>query len=219
MPFQSAQTLTAFFMERPMKKAVEPPTTLERFMFTTLYIEFFQLILVCLDAYIRGAALGYTFRGKCNLLMEMMIEPARAAKYATYLHDIAKKRIDSYDQEIDSIIDFFISTELSKDKLTFDDFLKQAKTKINIDSAGHRIKVVFEEGVLLGTGYPEMVSKLISPKCRISTLDWEKAKILGFTSGIDHQELDLKFLRKWAVHNLRTYVKEYFPELVASLGL
>jgi hypothetical protein len=132
---------------------------------------------------------------------------------------VAQKRIDSYNREITSIIDFFISTELAKDKLSFDDFLNKAKTKIKIDSAGPRIKLVFEEGVSFGSNYPDIVSRVISLERRTSSFDWEKAKLMGLTFDINAQELDLKFLKKWATFNLKIYANECFPELVAPLGL
>jgi len=220
MPYQPAKTLTAFFMEAIVKEVIKEPFSILGYLkFGMPTIELFRLILVCLDGYIRGAALGYTFKDKYDLLVSMMVKPSKVKQYADYLHDLAKKRVNSYPQEITSIIDFFISTELAKDKLTFDDYLNKAKTGIKIDSAAPRIKLVFEEGTAFGSDNPDKVSQLISRECRTSSLDWEKAKLLGLTFDIASQEMNLKFLQTWVTFNLRTYTRECSPELVADLEL
>jgi len=220
MPYQPTRTLAAFIMEDALKKAVGwSPSFMALVRFGGLRAEFFPLILICLDAYIKGAATGYTFSDKHDLLVSMMVKPDKVKKHADYLYDVAQKRVNSYNQEITSIIDFFITTELAKDKLSFDDFVNKAKTKVKTDSAGPRIKLVFEEGTSFGSNYPDIVSKLISLERRTSSFDWEKAKLMGLTFDINAQELDLKFLKKWATFNLRIYANECFPELVAPLGL
>jgi len=207
-------------MEDALKKAVGwSPSLMELVRFGGLRTEFFPLILICLDAYIKGAAMGYTFRDKYDLLVSMMVKPDKVKKHADHLYDVAQKRVNSYNQEITSIIDFFISTELAKDKLTFDNFLNKAKTKVKIDSAAPRIKLVFEEGSSFGSNYPDIVSRVISLERRTSSFDWEKAKLLGLTFDINAQELNLKFLEKWATFNLRMYARECFPELLAALEL
>jgi len=220
VPYQPTKTLVAFIMGDALQKAVGwSPSFMALVRFGGIRIEFFPLILICLDAYIKGTAMGYTFRDEYDLLVSMMVKPDKVKKHADYLYDIAQKRVNSYNQEIISIIDFFISTELAKDKLTFDDFLDKAKTKVKIDSAAPRIKLVFEEGTSFGANYPDIVSKVLSLECRTSSFDWEKAKLLGHTFDINSQELDLKFLKKWATVNLRMYANECFPELVTPLGL
>jgi len=220
MPYQPTRTLAAFIMEDALKKAVGwSPSLMGLVRFGGIRMEFFPFILICLDAYIKGAAMGYTFRDKHDLLVSMMVKPDKVKKHADYLYDVAQKRVNSYNQEITSIIDFFISTELAKDKLNFDDFLNRAKTKVKIDSAGPRIKLVFEEGTSFGSNYPDIVSRVVSLERRTSSFDWEKAKLLGLTFNINSQELDLKFLKKWATFNLRMYATECFPELVAALEL
>ena len=220
MTYQSTKSLAAFFMEGKLEDAVKwSPGLKSQFRFGGLHTEFFSSVLLYLDAYIKGTALGYTFRDKYDLLVSMMVKRDKVREHTVYLSNTARKRIDSYNQEITSIIDFFISTELAKDKLTFDDFLRKAKTKVEIEYMGPRIKLVFEEGISLGANYPEIVSRVISLERRTSSLDWEKAKILGHTFHINNLELDLEFLKKWAAHHLVIYVKEYFPELVIPLQL
>lgn len=220
MPYQPTKTLAAFIMEDALKEAVGwSPSFMALVRFGGLRTEFFPLILICLDAYIKGTAMGYTFSDKHNLLVSMMVKPDKVQKHADYLHEVARKRVNSYNQEITSIIDFFISTELAKDKLTFDDFLNKAKTKVKIDSAAPRITLVFEEGTSFGSNYPDIVSRVISLEHRTSSFDWEKAKLLGLTFDINAQELNLKFLEKWATYNLRMYARECFPELLAALEL
>ena len=220
MPYQCTKSLAAFFMEDALEDAVKwSPGIKSLFRFGGLHDEFFSFVLLCLDAYMKGAALGYTFRDKYDLLVSMMVKRDKVREHTVYLSNIARKRIDSYNEEIISIIDFFISTELAKDKLTFDDFLRKAKTKVKIEYMGPRIKLVFEEGISLGANYPEIVSRVISLERRTSSLDWEKAKILGHTFHINNLELDLEFLKKWAIHNLGIYANDYFPELVIPLQL
>ena len=221
MPYQPTRSLAVFFIGDALKEAMKwSPSFMGLVRFGGIRMEFFPFILLCLDAYIKGAALGYTFRDKHDLLVSMMVKPDKVKKHADYLYDVAQKRVNSYNQEIISIIDFFISTELAKDKLTFDDFVNKAKTKtkIKVDLAAPRIKLVFEEGTSFGANYPDIVSRVISLERRTSSFDWEKAKLLGLTFNINAQELDLKFLKKWATFNLRIYANECFPELVAPLG-
>ena len=220
MPYQPTKILTAFIMGDALKDGMKwAPGLMGLVRFGGLKMEYFPFILMCLDGYIKGTAMGYTFRDKYALLVPMMVRPDKAKKHAEHLGEVAQKRIDSYSHEITSIIDFFISTELAKDKLTFDDFLKKAKTKIKIDSAGPRLRQTFEEGTAFGANHPEIVSKVISLDRRTSSFDWEEAKLTGLTFNVNSVELDLKFLKNWAVHNLTTYCRVCSPELIAPLGL
>lgn len=220
MPFQPTKTLTAYVMGDALKEAVGwSPSLMGLVRFGGLKIEYFRLITICLDAYVKGAAMGYTFRNKYELLVSMMIKPNKVEEYARHLSDMAQKRIDSYNQEVTSMIDFVIATELAKDKLSFDDFLERAKKKIKIDSAGPRLRLVFEEGTAFGANYPDIVTRVISVEKRTSSFDWEKAKLMGLNFNIVTQELDLAFLKRWAAHNLGLYCRECFPELIAPLNL
>ena len=220
MPFQPTKTLTAYIMGDALKEAVGwSPSLLGLVKFGGLKLEYFRLIKICLDAYIKGTAMGYTFRDKYELLLLTMVKPGKVGECASHLSDIAQKRIDSYNQEIASIIDFIIATELTKDKLSFDGFLERAKKKVKIDSAAPRLKLSFEEGTAFGANYPDIVTKVVSVEKRTSSFDWEKAKLMGLTFDIQTQELDLAFLKKWAIHNLGLYSRECFPELIAPLNL
>jgi hypothetical protein len=220
MPFQPTRTLTAYVMADALKDAVHwTPSLMGLVRFGGLKLDYFQLMLICLDAYIKGAAMGYTFRDKYTLLLSTMVKPDKAEEYATSFRNMVEKRMDSYGQEINSVIDFFIATELTKDKLSFDDFLDTAKKKVKIDSAGPKIKAVFEEGSAFGANYPDVVARTISLENRKSSLDWEKAKLRGLIFNLHNQEMDLTFLQRWATHNLRTYCRESFPEMIVNLGL
>lgn len=220
MPFQPTRTLTAYIMGDALKEAVGwAPSLLGLVRFGGLKLERFRLITICLDAYIKGTVMGYTFRDKYELLLATIIKPDKVGKYARYLSELAQERINSYNQEITSIIDFIIATELAKDKLSFDSFLEQAKKKIKIDSAAPRLKLIFEEGTAFGTSYPDIVTRVISVEKRTSSFDWEKAKLMGLTFDIKTQELDLAFLKRWATHNLGMYCRECFPELMAPLNV
>lgn len=220
MPFQPTKTLTAYIMGDVLTEAVGwSPSLMGLVRFGGLKLEYFRLIIVCLDAYVRGAAMGYTFRDKYELLLSTMVKPDKIGQYAKSLSDMAQKRIDSYNQEITSMIDFVIATELAKDKLNFDSLLERAKKKVKIDSAGPRLKLIFEESTAFGANYPNIVSRVISVEKRTSSFDWEKAKLIGLNFNIQTQELDLAFLKKWATHNLGLYCRECFPELIAPLNL
>jgi len=220
MPFQPTRTLTAYIMGDALKEAVGwAPSLLGLVRFGGLKLEYFRLIRICLDAYVKGTAMGYTFRDKYELLLSTMIKPDEVGKYAGYLSELAQERINSYNQEITSIIDFVIATELAKDKLSFDSFLERAKKKIKIDSAAPRLKLIFEEGTAFGAIYPDIVARVISVEKRTSSFDWEQAKLMGLTFDIQTQELDLAFLKRWANHNLGMYCRECFPELIAPLNV
>ncbi len=220
MPFQPTKTLTAYIMGDVLTEAVGwSPSLMGLVRFGGLKLEYFRLIIVCLDAYVRGAAMGYTFRDKYELLLSTMVKPDKIGQYAKSLSDMAQKRIDSYNQEITSMIDFVIATELAKDKLNFDSLLEQAKKKVKIDSAGPRLKLIFEESTAFGANYPNIVTRVISVEKRTSSFDWEKAKLIGLNFNTQTQELDLAFLKKWATHNLGLYCRECFPELIAPFNL
>ena len=220
MPFQPTRTLTAYIMGDALKEAVGwSPSLLGLVKFGGLRLEFFRLIMICLDAYVKGIAMGYTFRDKYGLLLSTMVKPGKAEDYAANLCKVAQKRLESYGQEITSIIDFVITTELAKDRLNFDSFLERARKKVKIDSAAPRLKLTFEEGTAFGANYPDKVSSVISVEKRTSSFDWDKAKLIGLKFDIHDQELDLAFLRRWATHNLGMYCREYFPELIMPLGV
>jgi hypothetical protein len=187
--------------------------------FGGLRLDYFRFILLCLDAYVKGIAMGYTFRDKYDQLLSTMVKPGKVGDYATHLRSLAQKRIESYSQDIGSIIDFVISTELAGDKIDFDEFLNRAKKKIKIEAAAPRLKLSFEEGTAFGAYYPDMVTRVVSVECRTSAFDWEKAKLIGLTFNPQNQELDLAFLKRWARHNLGLYCRESFPELVAPMEL
>lgn len=220
MPFQPTRTLTAYIMGDALKEAVGwTPSLLGLVKFGGLKIEYFRLIIMCLDAYVKGAAMGYTFRNKYEQLLSTMVKPGKIEQYAKDLSNMAQKRIDSNNQEINSIIDFVIATELAKDKLGFDSFLEQSKKKVKIDSAGPRLKLIFEESTAFGANHPDIVTSVISVEKRTSSFDWEQAKLMGLNFNIQTQELDLAFLKRWATHNLGLYCRECFPELIAPLNL
>jgi hypothetical protein len=220
MPFQPTATLTAYIMGDALKEAVGwAPSLLGLVRFGGLRLQYFRLILICLDAYVKGIAIGYTFRDKYELLLSTMVKPDKVDDYAPYLCGVAQKRVESHGQEISSIIDFLIATELAKDKLNFDSFLERAKKKVKIDSAAPRLKLTFEEGTAFGANYPDIVSSVISVEKRTSSFDWDKAKLMGLKFDIHAQELDLAFLKRWATHNLGLYCREYFPELIMPLGV
>ncbi len=189
------------------------------FRFGGLNAGLFSFILVCLNAYIKGIALGYTFRDKYDMLMLMLVESGKEREYADNLCNLVEQRINNYHQEIISIIDFFIITELAQTNLSFNEFLRKAKTKVKIEYMGPRLKIIFEEAISLGANYPEIVSRVISSESKTSSLDWEKAKILGYNFNTNNLELDLEVLQKWARHNLGIYVREHFPKLVKPLQI
>jgi hypothetical protein len=220
MPFQPTMTLAAYVLGDALKEAVGwSPSLMGLVKFGGLKLNFFKLIKLCLDGYIKGAAMGYTFRDKYDLLLSTTVKPGKISDHAVYLRDMAQKRIESYDKEVTSIIDFVVTTELAKDKLDFDGFLERAKKNVKIDSAAPRIKLIFEEGTALGAHYPDMVTRIISVEGKASSLDWEKAKLMGLDFNIQSQEMDLAFLKRWAMHNLGMYCREYFPELVSPMEL
>jgi len=220
MPFQSTRALAAYVMGDALKEAVGwSPSLMGLVRFGGLRLELFRLILTCLDAYIKGAAMGYTFRDKYELLLSTMFKTDKIEKSALQLRDLTQKRLDSYDQEINSVIDFFISTELTKEKMSFDDFLERAKKKVKIDSAGPRIKLIFEEGTSFGANHPSIVTRAISVDHKSSALDWDKAKLMSLNFNIQTQEMDLTFLKRWARHTLGLFCREIFPELIDPMGL
>lgn len=220
MPFQPTRTLTAYVMGDALKEAVGwSPSLMGLVRFGGLKLEYFRLIMLCLDAYVKGTAMGYTYRDRYELLMSTIVKSDKIEKYSKHLSDLAQKRADSYNQEIISMIDFVIVTELARDKLIFDDLLERAKKKVKIDSAGPRLKLIFEEATAFGANYPDIVTRVMSVESRTSSFDWEKAKLMGINFNLETQELDLTFLKKWANHNLGMYCRECFPELITSLDL
>ena len=220
MPFQATRTLTAYVMGDVLKEAVGwSPSLMGLVRFGGLRLEYFRLIVTCLDAYIKGAAMGHTFRDKYDLLLSTMVKPNKAGEYAIHLRNVAQKRVEAYGQEVTSLIDFFISTELARDKLGFDEFLDSGKKRVKIESAAPRIKLIFEEGTSFGVNYPNVITRLLSLEHRTSSLNWDKGKLMGLTFNISNQEMDLDFLKQWAKHNLSLYCRESFPELVAPLEL
>ena len=220
MPFQATRTLTAYVMGDVLKEAVGwSPSLMGLVRFGGLRLEYFRLIVTCLDAYIKGAAMGYTFRDKYELLLSTMVKPNKVGEYAIHLRNVAQKRVEAYGQEVTSLIDFFISTELARDKLGFDEFLDHGKKRVKIESAAPRIKLIFEEGTSFGVNYPNVITRLLSLEHRTSSLNWDKGKLMGLTFNISNQEMDLDFLKRWARHNLGLYCRESSPELVAPLEL
>jgi hypothetical protein len=220
MPFQATMTLPAYILGDALKEAVGwSPSLLGLVKFGGMKLKYSQLIQLCLDGYIKGTAMGYAFRGKYDLLLSTMIKPGKISDHAVYLGDLAEKRIESYDREVTSLIDFVINTELAKDKLDFEGFLEQAKKNVKIESAAPRIKLIFEEATAFGAHYPGMVTKLISEAGKESSLDWEKARLMELKFDTKSRDIDLAFLERWARHNLGMYCRQYFPELVAPMEL
>jgi len=220
MPYQPTRNLTAYIMGDAFKEAMNwAPSLLGLVKFGGLKLEMHRLIRICLDAYIKGAAIGYTFKDKYDLIVPLIVRPDKAEKFAEDLKKLSQERISSYDSEITSVIDFFITTELTKDKMSFDDFIRKAKNKIKIDHAGPRLKQTFEEGTTFGATQPGMVTKIISPDAPASRFDWDQAKLNDIDLNLNTIELNLDFLKKWAVHNMGLYCREFAPELIEPLNL
>ncbi|MBN1862668.1 MAG: hypothetical protein JW790_03390 [Dehalococcoidales bacterium] len=220
MPFQATFTLPAYIMGDALREAVGwAPSLLGLVKFGGMKLKYSHLIQLCLDGYIKGTAMGYTFRDKYDLLLSTIVKPGKISDHVVHLRNLVQRRIESYDKEVISLIDFVITTELAKDKLDFDGFLEQAKKSVKIDSAAPRIKLIFEEATALGAYYPDMVTKLVSEEGKESSLDWEKARLMELKFDTKSQDIDLVFLKRWAKHNLGMYCREYFPELVAPMEL
>jgi len=220
MPFQPTMTLPAYVLGDALKDAVGwSPSLLGLVKFGGLKLGFLKFMELCFNGYIKGVAMGYTFRDKYDLLLSTMVKPGKIAERDVYLRDLAQKRIESYGEEATSVVDFVLTTELAKDELSFDGFLERAKKKIGIDPAASRIKLDFEEGTAFGAQYQDMVTRLISAEGRASSLDWEKARLMGLDFNLRSQELDLDFLKRWARHHLGMYCRAYFPELVGPMDL
>ena len=218
MPFQPTKTLTAYIMEEPLNRCLNHPSKLGALIFPSPTIQSLRLTLLCADAYIKGATIGYFFRQNSEIIFQMMVQPDKAKERFEYLRSLSKERVNSYRHKIHSIIDFFVITETAKDNMKFNDLLEHAKTRIKVFEASDKVKLYFEEGFLFGVEYPRVFSSVMSGKNE-SALDWEQAKIMGLECEPVTKDYNLDFLRKWARYNLNKYTNEYFPELSDRLNL
>ena len=218
MPFQPTKTLTAYIMEEPLNRSLQHPSKLGALIFPSPTIHLLRLVLLCADAYIKGGAIGYFFRQNSDLIIQMMVQPEKVRERFEYLRSLSQERMNSYGSEMSSIMDFFITTEIAKDNMSFSDLIEQAKTRIKVFDAVDKVKLYFEEGFLFGVEYPEVFSSIMSGKNE-SALDWEQVKIMGLECEPVTKDYNLDFLRKWATYNLNKYADEYFPEFSDRLNL
>jgi len=210
--------LTGYIMGEALREGVKwAPSLMGLVRFGGLKMEYFPFLLLCIDGYIKGASIGYTYRDKYELLVGLLVSPNKVTRHAEQLHDLARKRVENYDGEITSIIDFIFDTELASDKNTFDDLIKKAKKKVKIEQAGPRLRQLFEEGIAFGVTYPAKVKELFRVERRTSSYDWEQARLEGLNPNLQNQEIDLDFLMKWARHNVGMYCRQYRPDVMAAL--
>ena len=206
-------------MEESFSKSLDYPSTLlGRLIFPTPTIQLFRLTLISADAYRKGAVIGCIFHSNSNLLMQMIVNTEKIQEYEAYLYELSQSRMKSYSAEINSILDFFIITELSKENLTFDELLERAKERTKALIAGKKLKQNFEEGIVFGIHNADLIIRLISNENK-SQLHWEKAKIMELEYENVIKENDFNFYEKWAVYNMKKYTSEFFPEFVEPLGL
>lgn len=179
--------------------------------------------------YETGTVLGYTFRDRLILFVELFTELGHQSDFVSYIATPAANRLSGLPSEPKDFMDLFLKPEAERlmqvmrnhgltQYAEWADFTKVAKQKMRIKDIFSQLQFTVAEGVGLGSQYPQLTERLL-----LHTEDadaWRDARAHGLDipaspprpKPISERQADAKAM-------IRPYVQKVRPDLLAKLGL
>lgn len=193
------------------------------------YVLFGQYMPCAQFLYETGAVLGYTFRDRLIVFVELFTDPGHQSDFVSYIATPAADRLASLPSEPKDFMDLFFKPEAERlmkvmrcHGLTqyseWPDFTKVAKQKMHIKDIFPQLQFTVAEGIGLGSQYPDLTLRLFSHTEDADA--WRDARASGLDipasppkpKSIQEREAE-------ALATIRPYVERVRPDLLTKLGL
>jgi len=191
---------------------------------------FFGEYMPCAEfLYETGAVLGYTFRDRLVVFVELFTEPGHQSDFVSYIATPAAHRLAELPGEPKDFMDLFFKPEAERlmkvmcsHGLTkysdWTDITKVAKQKMRIKDIFSGLQMTAAEGVGLGSQYPELTERLLLDADDADA--WRDARTHGLDipaspprpRPIHERQTEAKVM-------IRPYVEKVRPDLLTKLGL
>lgn len=201
--------------------------SVERGLFGARYIRFFRFLQVSAFLYESGAMLGRAKGDKLLILERMLGKPQRQGDFITYLQRSARERFqkfrDVFGAEPDSFHTFIVSGELQPLGLNLSklsDLKKVAEEKMPLEKALPHIEIYGLLGIGFGSCFPLLTEKMYRNFYESIDLDvWSDARAHGVNVPEKPTLITCEQREKDVLEMVASYAAEYFPDLLAPLGL
>ncbi len=198
-------------------------------LFSHDYVLFGEYMPCAQFLYETGAVLGYTFRDRLLVFVELFTEPGHQSDFVSYIATPAAHRLADLPGEPKDFLDLFFKPETERlmkvmrshgltEYSEWADFSKVAKQKMRIKDIFSQLQMTAAEGVGLGSQYPELTERLL-----LSTDDgetWRNARAHGLDiPASPPKPKPIPERQAQATAMIRPYVERLLPDLLTKLGL
>jgi hypothetical protein len=194
------------------------------------YIFFDGFVMRTIALYSIGATLGYTYRDKMHILLQLMTgDKSKIGDQIIALQKMAQMRYEEMPSNTKNFSELIMNTELPQLMKSFykskiiayesvDDFPKVSKKKVPTEYAFYALQPTVYQAIGFGLKYPEITEKFLS--LSVDKEQWELARKSGFDipenpddlNSFEEQQENIKAMIKPYVHSKR-------PDLISMLDL
>jgi hypothetical protein len=197
--------------------------------FSGEYVFFGQYLTLANFLYETCSVLGYTFRDRLLIFLELMSEDGRQVDLLNWISTPAIKRLSEIPTEPKSFYELFYEPEHARLMKQYhnanptkysdsDDFTKVYKRKMPVNAAMTNLQFAAAEGIGFGYTYPDLTEKLLSYVHDPS--EWNSAYKYGLDIGPKPPEMvPLSTLVSNARTLITPFVEKVRPDLIEKLGL
>lgn len=222
-------TLMAFLGMGPVQQV------LKKGVFGGPYLHFADLVNVSGFLYQSGALLARAKLDRLATLAELFAKPGSENDAINWAQTTAKARlndyIDSFEEQPNSFTTMVYYTEYKKVGILIpligmanintrtNQIKKVAFTKMPLKGVGPQIKKSMLEGIGFGSSFPELTEKMYRSNEEIDLDEWSQARKFGLNIPEKPEIITLEEQEEILLSMVAAYTQEYFPHLVAPLGL
>ena len=194
------------------------------------YIFFDEYVMRTIALYSIGATLGYTYRDKMNILLELMTEDkSKIGDQVIALQKMAQMRYEKMPSGTKNFSELIMDTELPqlmksfyKEKIiayeSVDDFPKVAKKKIPTYFVLFALQPIVYQAIGFGLKYPETTEEFLT--LSVDKEEWELARRSGLDIPENPDDIDSFDQQKENVKEMiKPYVLSTRPDLISLLDL
>lgn len=199
----------------PFSKMVEkslcgkPTITINNYLIVSSYL------------YEVGAIIGKLYSNRLLTLWQLFdVELGKEQDSIDHFQNMAGIRMNSYEKEPESFIILFFTTELAKVNLKFESspqLTKVLNEKMPVSEAESMVKMWGTEGIGFGSRYPDITDKMLKYQYDTDNSDLRFEMILHSSSVLPKSAMTSAEMENEIINQLRTYVTEYFPDLMKEL--
>ncbi len=176
-----------------------------------------------------GAVLGYAFRDRLHLLVQLFAAPSTEQTIISLLHQQAADRLDACGGKLTDFAAVYFAPEatqligvLRRAGLTeardWLDMHEVASQAIRVADIFTQLQIAPPQGIGFGSRYPDLTSDLLTSE--IDEAKYRKLRAAGLA--VPSAPPQAKTMQQWeemALSMIRPYVQHARPDLVAALGL